>query len=210
MSNSNNRVLSIYKSRTTIMDFLLYQGYNTEDYNHFTINEVDAMLSNNQLDLLLTNDITKQKVYVKYYLEASKIRPANLDRIIEDLYQIDNVLTKKDTLIIITEDGPNENILLKLQFLYEHDGVFIVMYNINTLQYNILHHHLVPECSILSDEEVDAFKLRYNVTDLRNQLTEISRFDPQALAMCVRPGQVCKFLRKSATAMTTEYYRICV
>ena len=42
------------------------------------------------------------------------------------------------------------------------------------------------------------------------QLPEISRFDPQALAMCLRPGQICKFERDSATALKYEYYRICV
>ena len=43
-----------------------------------------------------------------------------------------------------------------------------------------------------------------------NQLPEISRFDPQALAMCMRPGQVCKFERESSTALFYNYFRICV
>lgn len=210
MSNSNNRVLSIYKSRKTMMEFLEYQEYNTSEYENFTINEVDAMLSNNQLDMLLVNEKTQQKNYVKYYLEAKQIRPANLDRIIEDLYQIENILTKNDTLSIIIDDGPNETILVKLKFLFDHDGIFVVLHNIGRIQYNILHHQLVPECSILNEKEIDALKKKYNIANLNAQLPEISRFDPQALAMCVRPGQVCKFLRKSSTALTAEYYRICI
>ena len=42
------------------------------------------------------------------------------------------------------------------------------------------------------------------------QLPEISRFDPQALALCIRPGDVCKFIRNSSTALEYNYYRICV
>ena len=42
------------------------------------------------------------------------------------------------------------------------------------------------------------------------QLPEISRFDPQALVMCLRPGDICRFIRNSATAMKYDYYRICV
>ena len=210
MSNSNNRVLSLYKSRKTVLDFLLEQGYNTGEYENFTINEVDAMLSNTQLDMLINNDDTKQKAYVKYYLEAKQIRPANLDRIIEDLFAIENVLTKNDTLIIIIDDGPNDTILVKLRLLFDREGIFVVLNNIARLQYNILQNQLVPDCTILDEKEIDILKKKYNITNLAAQLPEISRFDPQALAMCVRPGQVCRFLRKSATALRAEYYRICV
>ena len=44
----------------------------------------------------------------------------------------------------------------------------------------------------------------------KKQLPEISRFDPQALALCLRPGNIAKFTRKSITALETEYYRVCV
>jgi len=42
------------------------------------------------------------------------------------------------------------------------------------------------------------------------ELPEISRFDPMALAICLRPGQICTFDRKSPTALVTEYFRICL
>jgi DNA-directed RNA polymerase subunit H (RpoH/RPB5) len=41
-------------------------------------------------------------------------------------------------------------------------------------------------------------------------LPEISRFDPLALAIALRPGQVAKFIRNSATALHQDYFRICV
>jgi len=28
--------------------------------------------------------------------------------------------------------------------------------------------------------------------------------------MCLRPGEVCKYDRKSVTAMNAEYYRVCI
>jgi hypothetical protein len=209
MSTSNNRILSIYKSRKTITELLAYQDYNTSDYDDFSINEIDAMFANSQLDMLLENEKTGTKVYVKYYLAAKQIRPANLDDVIEDLYSIDNVLTKNDTLIIITEDEPNDTIITKLKYLYDHDGIFVVIHNIKRLQFNILNHKLVPECFILGEDEIEKMKKKYNISNLK-QLPEISRFDPQALAICLRPGQVCLFKRESATAMFYDYYRICV
>jgi DNA-directed RNA polymerase subunit H len=193
----------------TMIELLSKQGYNTEDYESFTINEIDAMYSNSQLDMLFKNDTTGRKTYVKYYLTARQIRPQNLDEIIEDLFLIDNVLTKEDTLIVIIEDEPNDTIHTKMKYLYDHDGVFVIIHNINRLQYNMLKHTLVPECNILTEKECEELKVKYNIKKL-SQLPEISRFDPQALAVGLRPNQVCHFKRKSPTAMYYDYYRVCV
>jgi len=152
MSASNNRILSIYKSRGTILEILSDNlGYDTTEYESFSINEIDAMYSNSQLDMLLKHKESERKVYIKYYLTAKQIRPQNLDDIIEDLFIIENVLTKDDTLVIITEDEPNDTITTKMKYLYDHDGIFVVIHNIRRLQYNILNHKLVPECTILQD-----------------------------------------------------------
>ena len=208
-SSSNNRVLSIYKSRKTIIDLMDYQNYDTSDYSHFTINEIDAMITNSQLDMLMTNKNNTTKTYIKYYLSSKQIRIPNLDEIIEDLFIIDNILTKNDTLIIIMEDEPNETLITRMRYLYDHDGRFVVIHNINRLQFNILHHTLVPECSILEESEIEEMKKKYNIMNLK-QLPEISRFDPQSLALSVRPGQICRFKRNSQTALFYYYYRICV
>ena len=210
MSASNNRILSIYKSRGTILEILSDNlGYDTTEYEAFSINEIDAMYSNSQLDMLLKQKEGERKVYIKYYLTAKQIRPQNLDDIIEDLFIIENVLTKDDTLVIITEDEPNDTIITKLKYLYDHDGIFVVIHNIRRLQFNILNHKLVPECTILQDKEIEELKKKHNITNPM-QLPEISRFDPQALAMCLRPGNICEFKRTSATAMFYNYYRVCV
>jgi DNA-directed RNA polymerase subunit H (RpoH/RPB5) len=208
MSN-NNRILSIFKSRNTILELLDDQFYNTKEYEGFSINEIDAMVSNNQLDMLISNDKNQKKTYIKYYLNAKQIRPTVLDEIIEDLFVIENVLTKNDTLIIIIEDEPNDTILTKLRYLYDNEGYFVIIHNIKRLQFNILKHKLVPSGYILDENEIEEMKKKYNIKELK-QLPEISRFDPQALAMCVRPGQVCIFNRESVTAMFYNYYRICV
>jgi DNA-directed RNA polymerase subunit H (RpoH/RPB5) len=209
MSSNSNRVLSLYKSRNNILEILESLGYSISDYSGFSINEIDAMFVNQQLDMLLTHKSKPVKTYVKYFLTAKQIRPQNLDDIIEDLFVIENVLTKEDTLVIIMEEEPNDTLVSKLKYLFDHDGIFVVVHNIQRLQFNILKHKLVPHTTILTDEEVAALKVKYNIKDL-SQLPEISRFDPVALAIEIRPGQVCKILRSSATALDYDYYRICV
>ena len=207
MSN-NNQILNVYKSRNNILDILKLQGYDVSDYETFSINEIDAMLINNQLDMLVENNETKQKTYIKYY-SSKQIRPNILDEIIEDLYFIENVLEKKDNLIIITEDEPNDSILTKVRYLFDYDGIYVVIHNIKRLQYNMLNHSLVPKCNVLNNTEKSEFLKKFNIKG-NEQLPEISRFDPQALVMCIRPGDITKFTRKSITSLESDYYRVCV
>ena len=51
--NSSNIISSIYKSRSTMLEQLRDQNYNIDEYNGFTVNEVNSMSQNSQLDMLL-------------------------------------------------------------------------------------------------------------------------------------------------------------
>jgi DNA-directed RNA polymerase subunit H (RpoH/RPB5) len=208
-STTNSRILKLFKSRNTLIDQLEELEYDTSEHMDFSINEIDAMNNNTQLDFTLKHTKDERKIHIKYYLTSKQINRANLDNIIEDVYHIDNTLTKNDTLVLIIEDEPNETTINKIKYLYNRDGIFVVIHNINRLQYNILNHTLVPKCTILGNSEIDELKQKYNIMNTK-QLPEISRFDPQALAKCMRPGQVCKFERESSTALFYDYYRICV
>jgi len=212
-SVSSNRILSLFKSRTTMLQLLDHQNYVVDDYDGFSINEIDAMFVNSQLDMLVSHSTDDRKVYVKYYFSpkqtSKQIRPQNLEDIIEDLFVIENVLNKKDTLIIIIDGEPNDTIITKMKYLYDHDGIFVIIHNIQRLQFNLLEHKLVPKITILNDDDVDKLKSNLSLTTV-SLLPEISRFDPQALAVGMRPGSVCKIARESATALTYNYYRVCI
>ncbi len=207
--SASNVILSIYKSRNTILELMKTQGFDITEYDKFSINEIDAMFVNSQLDMLVTRELDNRKTYIKYYLEEKQIRRENLDQIIEDLYVIENVLEKTDSVIIISNDEPNETILAKLVYLYDRDGIFVNIINIQRLQFNILNHRLVPPISIVGEKEVPELMQRLNLKSL-SQLPEISRFDPQAMAIGLRPKQVCLIKRNSSTALEYNFYRVCV
>ena len=213
MSSISSRIISIYKSRQTILEQLKRQGYNVEDYVNFSMNEIDSMLSNSQLDMLINNEELDSKIYIKYHFNlkqsTKQIKKEVLDNIIEDLFVIEEVLTKKDTLIVIIDDEPNDSILNRIKYLYDHDGIFVIIHNIHRLQFNILDHTLVPNMRILNTKEEDEFMKNHQIKN-KSQLPEISRFDPQALVVGLRPGNICHIQRPSITALTTDYYRICV
>ena len=172
--SSSNKILSVYNSRNTLVSIARTKGYNADDYDSFSINEIDAMYKNNQLDMLLSHNETERKIYIKYYLKAKQIKKQDLDDIIEDLYFIDNVLKKEDVLVVVTEFEPNDTIIAKIKYLFEHDDIFIVIHNIKRLQYNILNHSLVPKSRILTTPEVDQLKKKYNLQSVK-QLPEVSR-----------------------------------
>jgi DNA-directed RNA polymerase subunit H (RpoH/RPB5) len=167
------------------------------------------MYESSQLDMLISNTEENKQVYIKYYLTSKQLRPETLNDMIEDLFQIEEILKKSDTLVIIVNDEPNETIVNRVKYLYDKEGIFVVIHNINRLQFNILNHSLVPNIEILKQKDVDELKIKFNLKS-EMQLPEISRFDPQALAVAMRPGEICKLTRKSATSMFYNYYRVCV
>jgi len=190
------------------------QNYATEDYSNFSINEVNSMLQNKQLDMLLEKKEEdpatkrKNKIYIRYYL-AKTLRPQNIQEIIDDLFNLEEVLTKSDTLMIIIKDDMNETMTNLLKHIWEQDGILIVIQSIKRLQFNLLEHVLVPPHRVLTKDEVNQVKKKYNIVD-DAQFPDISRFDPVAQVIGIRPGQVCEIIRPSKTAINSLYYRICV
>lgn len=215
--SSNNIVVQIYNSRMTILELLHSKyHYNIDEYKGFSINEIDAMIKQNQLDMLLTqtgegDTITNapSKTYIKYHVKQS-LNESVLRPILEDLFIYTDTLTKNDTLIVIFDGEPNDSLKSHLIYKYNHDGIFIVVHNIQRLQFNILEHILMPlNIRILDDNATKDLMEKYHLKNVK-ELPEISRFDPMALAICLRPGQICTFDRKSPNALISEYFRICV
>ena len=83
MASQNSSILisNIYNSRKVILELMKQQGYNVNDYSNFSINEVNSMKLNNQLDMLLeTNDDNVTDETIENYLSES----ANLDYLINE------------------------------------------------------------------------------------------------------------------------------
>lgn len=209
-----NQMIQIYRSRLNILNILesIY-NYDVSDYSGFSINEIDAMMKSDQLDMLLTHrkvddtTVPMKKTYIKYILQGSLA--SYLYTVVDDLFTLTDTLTKDDCLCVIYDGEPNDSIIGYLNYIYAQSNIFIVVHNLKRLQFNILEHELVPKVNILTESEVEEIKKQYTISDLK-QLPEISRYDPQALAICLRPGQVCRFLRNSPTSMSAPYYRVCI
>jgi DNA-directed RNA polymerase subunit H (RpoH/RPB5) len=214
---TNQEIITIYNSRKTILEIMGDLLFDTKDYIDFTVNEVDAMAINNQLDMLISHTKSQHektvyddtKIYVKYMLSSKAIRIKAIEDLIDELYVVENVLSNQDILAIVINDEPNDSLVATLKYLYDKRGIYVVVHNIKRLQRNILKHTLVPPHTIMTKSQIEELKKEYNLKTIQ-QLPEISRFDPVALLIGMRPGQVCKIERKSPTSMVSNYYRVCV
>ena len=223
--NTSSLISQIYKSRSVLLELMKKQGYDISDYQGFSVNEVNTMKTNNQLDMILEKYKSKDdsenidleeaeqlenspKIYIKYYL-AKSLRPSNLQEMIDDLFTVEEVLKKTDTLLVVVKDEVNETLVNTVKHIWESDKIFIILVPLKRIQFNILEHILVPPHRVLDESEKISIKNRYNiVTD--DEFPELSRFDPVAQAIGIRPGQVCAITRPSKTAISAPYYRICI
>jgi len=208
---TNSQTISkLFSSRKIILDLAKKRGYDVEDYESFTINEIQILKENKQLDMLLekVEDGETKKIYYKYHL-VNKLRGPHVQDYIEDLYQIEEILSFDDNLVIVTKDEPNPTLKNLLRMEFTQNKYYVNVYNYHNYLYNVLNNDLVPDHTIISDERKKELAQEYNIIS-ESQWPEISRFDPTALAIGLRPGKVAEITRKSPTALETKYYRLCV
>jgi DNA-directed RNA polymerase subunit H (RpoH/RPB5) len=199
----------IYKSRQTVLKHLERRGYDISNYDNFSIHELHIMIQNKQLDMMVENE-KSNKIFVKYYL-AKKLTSNYIYSLINDMFESDGQLNKKtDEIIFIIKEEPNDTLKNIIEHVYHTENIFINVFNIKRLQFNILEHKLVPEHVIMDDDDVNQLREKYNIVNEKIQLPTISRFDPVAMAIGMRPGQICKIIRPSRTAIKSVYYRYCM
>ena len=203
----------IFKSRAIILKQLEKRGFNVDNYKHFSLNEIHVLNSHNQLDIFEKTEPEDKKqkpkkCYVKYHLNG-KLTKSNIYEFIEDLFNIESVLEEDDDLIIIIKDKMNQTLQSFITNLFFKDNKYVNIYNINKYLFNILEHSMVPPHIPLSLEEKIELEKKYNVIHSK-QWPEISRFDPVAQAIGLRPNQLCKIYRKSPTSSISIYYRLCI
>ena len=117
-SQHSSTLSKLYKSRKIILSLAQKRGYNIEDYDNFTINELNVLWVNNQMDILLENEKEDKKLYIKYHI-MNKISPKNIYEYIDDLYRIEEILDEeKDDLIIVIKDKCSDSLLALISAIY--------------------------------------------------------------------------------------------
>jgi DNA-directed RNA polymerase I, II, and III subunit RPABC1 len=208
---NSDRVSRVFTSRVNLLDQLGHVGYDAKEYVGASIEEINAMDINSQLDMIMshTNGST---IYVHYHIGDDRFSERTLSSICSNLYEPSPedhrpTLSTNDVLMLILMDDVSESLTNHLMRIYDRYRYFVVPRTVDQLQFNILKHSLVPKHRPMNSEEVELLLRRYHVA--RHQLPTISRFDPVARAICLRPDHVCEILRSSNNAVQSLYYRLC-
>ena len=203
----NQDTYKIYKARRNIISQLKYQGYLTDGLDYFSIEDVYQMNEHDTLDIIVDKEGGDTKKIVQFHLSSNKIDFVN------DYYDKSNdegySLSKTDNLTIIVKEKISLTLTKKIEDLFTLEGIYINVISIDSLQFNILEHKLVPQHTVVSEDEKSLIFKRYGIDNPKIQLPEINRFDPVLIVRDIRPGDVCKIVRPSKTAVFSTYYRFC-
>jgi DNA-directed RNA polymerase subunit H (RpoH/RPB5) len=224
MDPINNSLFKLHcTARNNLIYYLKNIDYDCSTIEHFSLEEIDLMINHKQLNFKVENKKTNELCYVHYYDNLystdggtslkmggnSNLKASSLLDIVRDVYETKSIIEKKDTLVIVTTDYSEEGIVRELKHLWEEERIFVVILKIDTLQINILKHNFVPKHIRLSQKEKEELYVKYNI-DNDSQLPEISRYDPVAKIILLRPSEVCKIIRFDKISYTNDFYRICV
>jgi DNA-directed RNA polymerase subunit H (RpoH/RPB5) len=203
----------LYVSRNNLIEIMKSRGFNVEEYAFFSMEQVASLASDNQLDLLLYNDKDDKRIFIKYSegrLDVHTLVDKLFKPTINDDHEtVPPILRTSDDLFIVTpEEALNESLTETLNLLWERSKLYVSVCSVARLKFNVLKHKLVPKYRILNQKESDALLDKYCAS--LAQLPEISRYDPPAVALGLRPGQIVYATRPSTTAKDEDFYRVCI
>lgn len=186
------------KSLNTILEYLENSNYDISSFNK------DEFTKSNFNGKFIVNS-DNGKAFVYYNLD--NFTKSNLQTFIKSNIEKDEI-TKEDIMIIITTKFTFESFEDVIK--YKTYGIYVNLYKLENLTFNILKHSYVPKHEKLTLKEKDEFLKKYNIRNTSIEIPEIGRFDPVACAIFLKPGDVCKITRYDKISYENEYYRICV
>ena len=206
------RHLSTYlnTSRSTILEMLETRGYNIDDYKNFvpSISNIETM---QPIIVSKSNEI----VEVHYELTSTRTNHKNVSKKVQSIMDSKNENDKKKdiTIIFLVSDSMTPSVKEAVRNLTNKYAIFIQVFPIRTLMYNVTKHKMVPshiripksEYKLFVDDLLDSLHI-----DTLEKLPKILESDPVAMFIGLRSGELCKIIRPSVSAGQHIVYRYCV
>jgi ribA/ribD-fused uncharacterized protein len=207
-------VRKVFTARSTLLNQLGDLGYLVKMWQNESPAEIDMRMQTGELNFWL--EATKAmrdahdygNIHVRHHIEKA-LRQIHIDSLAEAFENEENFNRKTDCVLLISKDLPNDSVKSTLESVYARTGIYIIVRALQELQFNVLTHSLVPKHEKMNSEQVEQFKKEKMIRNHRKELPEISRFDPVARAILLRPGNVAKIERPSISAGYYNYYRVC-
>lgn len=220
MSKNNSH---IFRSRKVILDMVERRGYDTSGYQHYTLEDINTMMNvlsgakpsqkyaPTPLDMLCKHKEQDKYMHVRYFFNA-KLKISTIETILQNMIEGESFNTEQDEVICITDDKISNESMFdnQLDGLYKkmENRYYTQMFEMSKLIINIMEHELVPDHTIIKDEEKQKLLERFDIATF-TQLPIIMKSDPVAKFIGMRRGDICKIIRPSETSGHYESYRYC-
>lgn len=202
---------------------LANQGYDTREYEDEDLAMTEEMMRAGALDMFMrrailatgangadgANDEEEQfvQVYVWYCTAQQYSRPAAILEKVEALRDA-GMLRPEDTLYIVGPDDPKDRLTILLNELWTRppaERVFAAITTVPRTQFDWARSKYAFKHTLLSPEQTAAIEDRYEAPGEPGKLPEISRHDPGAVYIALRPGEICHIARPKG-----DFYRRCI
>lgn len=228
---SNPQIIDLlFKSRFNLLKMLTTRGYDTQQQQNYTKEEIASLLSNHMqgkyttldtrgpLDLVLFKKDKSGKaigkVFVKYRMDPKMTKKDTIIKHAAAIFEEQKLDKDKDCLIILNMSGVFMKPGVKddsIQVVVNRcllGGMFVQIFGLENFLIDIASNRYVPKHNLLTEKETEDILKRYNIT-LKN-IPKIKREDPMAKYIGARPGQVIKIDTFNPTNGTEPSYRVVI
>lgn len=211
----NISINSIAKSKNIVLKQLKDRGFDTTPYENFDDETIGTQYRSNDdysLDMFIEHtDPTKGRAYVHY--RKNPIKKTNIDNEYKSFFQLDEdepgTLTTNDELHIIClqDENISDNILSAIITLSSYK-IYMTIRTLSQTKFDC-RIDWIPKHEYVTETE---YKENNKLPDKHDTsiINTMSRFDPQAQAIGLRPGQICRIIRPSPIASREVVYRRCI
>ena len=202
----------VFTARATQLSQLADMGYKVGHLQGASPADVDRQIQNQELNFVVSPTAGAGQggtVHVRFHVDKA-LRQVHIQNLAAELRDLEGFHAATDTLVLVSKDMPNDSVKSAISSVWAADGTFIVVRSLAELQFDVLKHRDVSPHKVMTQAEVTEFKRVVMLgANGVSDLTGISRFEPVARAILIRPGQLCDILRPSLSAGMYHYYRIC-
>ena len=198
----------IYKSRKIIIEMLKIRNYDVSSWSNFSKDEIEIMKDTNLNFKVFSNMDAEKSIEIIYLLDKQK-NPNQQKFEISILHDLLDKSDNNNSYIFILPENDNDNALQDIcNKFYDIYGIYVQVFFIKNLCYNILDHKHVPYHKYLDNEESE-FILNENKIK-RNNLPKILRNDPVAKFLGLKKNDIVQITRPSISGGKYKSFRVCI
>jgi DNA-directed RNA polymerase subunit H (RpoH/RPB5) len=150
-----------------------------------------------------------QYLYVFYHMSATSLTANDVVLYFDSLREKhgDDFDSKEITVIFLTLGEPKKQ---KVSTYQIPSNVYLQLFQVKNLMYDVTKHQHVPKHTIVTDEEFFNYVEKNNYFVKKEELPIILNSDPVAMFIGLRTKQICCIERNSEVNGISKMYRLCL